>query len=167
MQFFSPSTVAGYPGDYQAPAYDRAWFNSNNVIARYNTVLSFLGREYNDNYGNGVNQIIGAQKRNNGSITYQRIWTSFNVLDFIATSISDPFSAEKVVKELSDLLYCESIDADRIAYFKTFLVPSGEPDYYWWGAWNNYATTGDTTQVKIRLEELLFKMINAAEFQLM
>ena len=52
-------------------------------------------------------------------------------------------------------------------YFKTFLVPVGEPDYYWRDAWDNYVKTGDTTQVKLRLEELVAKMINAAEFQLM
>lgn len=166
-RFFNPDTVAGYPGDYQAPAYDRAWFNSNNVVARYNTILSFLGRTYNDNYGNGVNQIIGAQKRNNGSVTYQRIYTSFDVVGFMTKTISDPSSAEKVVTELAELLYCEAIHADRTNYFKTFLVPVGEPDYYWRDAWDNYVKTGDTTQVKLRLEELVAKMINAAEFQLM
>lgn len=167
MEFFAPATVAGYPGDYQSPAYDRAWFNSNNIIARYNTVNSFIGRNYNDNYGNGVNQIIGVQYSNNGNAWYQRIWTSFDILNFISNSISDPYNAETVIRELSDLMYCESIDDDRLAYFKIFLVPTGEPDYYWWGAWNDYVTNNNSTQVKLRLEELLSKMINAAEFQLM
>ena len=58
MNIFSPASVAGYPADYQPPAFDKAWFNSNNIIARYNTILSFIGGTYNsDNYGNGQNRI--------------------------------------------------------------------------------------------------------------
>ena len=167
MEFFAPNTVAGYPGDYQSPAYDRAWFNSNNIVARYNTINSFIGRNYNDSYGNGVNQIIGVQYANNGNPWYKRIWTSFNVLPFFDQNISDPFSAETIIKELADLLYAEPIDDNRVAYFKLFLVPDGEPDYYWWQAWNDWVSDGNSTQVKNRLEELLSKMINAAEFQLM
>jgi hypothetical protein len=159
--------VAGYPGDYQSPAYDRAWFNSNNIVARYNTINSFIGRNYNDSYGNGVDQIKGVQYNNNGNAWYIRIFTSFNVLNFIGQNISDPFSAQTIVVEIADLLYAESIDEDRIAYFKLFLVPEGEPDYYWWQAWNEWASNGNSAQVKNRLEELLSKMINAAEFQLM
>lgn len=167
MEFFAPATVAGYPGDYQSPAYDRAWFNSNNIIARYNTINSFIGRNYNDSYGNGVNQIIGVQYSNNGSAWYQRIYSSFNILDFISNTISTPNNPEVLVRELSDLLYCESISDERLSYFKTFLVPSDEPDYYWQEAWDHYENTWDSSQVKIRLENLLSKMINAAEFQLM
>ena len=167
MEFFAPNTVAGYPGDYQSPAYDRAWFNSNNIVARYNTINSFIGRNYNDSYGNGVDQIKGVQYNNNGNAWYKRIYTSFNVLNFIGQNISDPFSAQTIVVEIADLLYAESINEDRIAYFKLFLVPEGEPDYYWWQAWNEWASNGNSVQVKNRLEELLSKMINAAEFQLM
>ena len=167
MDFFAPNTVAGYPGDYQPPAYDRAWFNSNNIIGRYNIINSFIGKSYNDNYGNGVNQIKGIQTANNGSSYYQRIWTSFNVLSFFDQNISDPFSAQTIIEELADLLYSEPIDEDRKAYFKLFLVPLGEPDYYWWEAWNDWVTNGNSTQVKLRLDDLLSKMINAAEFQLM
>ncbi len=167
MEFFAPNTVAGYPGDYQSPAYDRAWFNSNNIVARYNTINSFIGRNYNDSYGNGVDQIKGVQYNKNGNPWYIRIYTSFNVLNFIGQTISDPFSAQSIVVEIADLLYAESIDEDRIAYFKLFLVPEGEPDYYWWQAWNEWASTGNSAQVKNRLEKLLSKMINAAEFQLM
>ena len=53
MTPFAPATVAGYAGDYQPPAYDKAWFNPNNIVARYNTILSFIGQDYNDNFGNG------------------------------------------------------------------------------------------------------------------
>ncbi|GIR18157.1 MAG: hypothetical protein CM15mP32_3440 [Flavobacteriaceae bacterium] len=43
----------GYPGDYQPPLMIKPWFNPNNIVARYNTILSFIGQDYNDNFGNG------------------------------------------------------------------------------------------------------------------
>ena len=167
MDFFSPATVAGYPADYQSPAFDRAWFNSNNIVARYNTILSIIGGAYTDGLGNGHNIIQGKQTSNNGSWYYTRIWTDFSCVQFIANTISDPSNAEVIIQELAELLYCEAIDNSRIAYFKLFLIPQGQPDFYWSDAWNNYTNTGNNSQVKIRLDELIAKMINAAEFQLM
>jgi uncharacterized protein (DUF1800 family) len=167
MELFAPSTVAGYAGDYQAPSYDRSWFNSNTIIARYNTIMSFIGGEYSDGNGNGNNQIVGIQTTANGGKYYQRIRTNFSSVDFVANSISDPFDPNKVVNEIAELLYCESIDTSRLAYFKLFLVPQGQPDYYWYEAWSNYVDHGDMTQVKLRLDQLVAKMVNAAEFQLM
>ena len=38
MNIFSPDTVAGYPSDYQGPDYDRSWFSSNTIVARYKTI---------------------------------------------------------------------------------------------------------------------------------
>ena len=167
MELFAPSTVAGYAADYQAPSYDRSWFNSNTIIARYNTIMSFIGGEYSDGNGNGNNQIVGIQTTANGFKYYQRIRTNFSSVDFVANSISDPYDPNKVVNEIAELLYCESIDSSRLAYFKLFLVPQGEPDYYWHEAWSNYVDHGDMTQVKLRLDQLVAKMVNAAEFQLM
>jgi uncharacterized protein (DUF1800 family) len=167
MSLFAPPSVAGYSADYQSPAYDRAWFNSNNIVARYNTILSFIGSTYNDSYGNGNNRIQGVQTTPSGAQYFSRIWTNFSTVQFIENTISDASNAELIIQELADLFYCESIDNDRIAYFKLFLIPLGQPDYYWSNAWNSYTSTGDYSQVKIRLDELIPKMINAAEFQLM
>ena len=177
MNIFSPPSVAGYPADYQPPAYDRAWFNSNNIIARYNTILSFIGGTYtSDNYGNGQNVIQGVQTTNNGYQYYARIWTAFDATDFIENTVSDPYDATKIVQELSELFYSEDLDANRIAYFVKFLIQVNEPNYVWYDAWDAYKTTSGSTQedaasfIKTRLsgqDGLLPKMINAAEFQLM
>ena len=177
MNIFSPASVAGYPADYQPPAFDKAWFNSNNIIARYNTILSFIGGTYNnDNYGNGQNRIQGIQTTNNGYQYYARIWTHFDATNFIESTISDPYNANKIVQELAELLYTENIDANRIAYFVKFLIQDNEPNYVWYDAWEAYKTTSGSTQedaaifIKNRLsghDGLLPKMINAAEFQLM
>ena len=177
MNIFSPASVAGYPADYQPPAFDKAWFNSNNIIARYNTILSFIGGTYNsDNYGNGQNRIQGIQTTNNGYQYYARIWTRFDATNFIESTISDPYDANKIVQELAELFYTENIDANRIAYFVKFLIQDNEPNYVWYDAWEAYKTTIGSTQedaaifIKNRLsgqDGLLPKMINAAEFQLM
>ena len=174
MSLFAPSTVAGYPGDYQPPAYDRAWFNSNNIVARYNTIMSLIGSTYNDNYGNGNNRIQGLQTGNNGGTYYTRIWTGFDSTTFINNIISDPANADTLVQELSDLFYCEAIDASRLAYFKKSLIHDGEVNYIWYDAWTAYTNPNDPVAaedaavfIKNRLDSLLTRMINAAEFQLM
>lgn len=172
MKIFAPSTVAGYPADYQAPTYDRAWFGSNNILARYNTIKSFVGSDYNDNYGNGNNQIKGANYSASGRVSYTRIWSYFNSIDFVQNNCSDPSDAAALVQELSDLLYCEAIDANRISYFTKSLINDGEVSYIWYDAWVAYANQNNTSEdaavfVKNRLDDLFLRMINAAEFQIM
>ena len=176
MTPFAPASVAGYPGDYQPPAYDKAWFNPNNIVARYNTILSFIGQDYNDNLGNGINKIIGVQTNQNGSQYFQRIWTFFSSVNFVENTISDPFDASKIVQELSELLYCESIDSDRVSYFVKFLIHDNEPNYVWYDTWNAYknGNSSDSQNALITIKNrltgqdgLIPKMINAAEFQLM
>ena len=65
---------------------------------------------------------------------------------------------------MAELLYCESIDNDRIQYFMSVLNDLN-PSY--WNSSNEYLQTGNTVQVRIRLDALFTKMLNAAEFQLM
>ncbi|HMR15216.1 MAG TPA: hypothetical protein PKD13_01930, partial [Mariniflexile sp.] len=42
MDFFNPDSVAGYPAHYQEPDFDRLWFSSNTLIARYKLIESFI-----------------------------------------------------------------------------------------------------------------------------
>ena len=149
MNPFSPDTVAGYPGDYQTPGFDRSWFSSNTVIARYKLIECFIS---------GKNKI-----RNSNA----NIRVLFNSVDYVHNSghfslASDP---QTLVTEISELLYCESIDQSRIDYFMTVLNEM-DPSY-WNSAWNSYLQSGNDVQVKIRLDALFTKMINAPEFQLM
>ena len=149
MNPFSPDTVAGYPGDYQTPGFDRSWFSSNTVIARYKLIECFIS---------GKNKI-----RNSNA----NIRVLFNSVDYVHNSghfslASDP---QTLVTEISELLYCESIDQSRIDYFMTVLNEM-DPSY-WNSAWITYLQTGVDVQVKIRLDALFTKMMNAPEFQLM
>jgi len=91
----------------------------------------------------------------------------FNSVDYVHNSghFSLASDAQTLVTEISELLYCEAIDQSRIDYFMTVL---NEMDpFYWNSAWNSYLQSGVDVQVKIRLDALFTKMINAPEFQLM
>ncbi len=146
---FSPDSVAGYPGNYQSPSFDRSWFSSNTIISRYKLIESFIS---------GKNK-INAPNTN--------IWAQFDAVDYVENSdiFTLPSDANTLVNDLAELLYCESIDEDRIQYFMSVLNDLNPT--YWNTAWFQYLQTGNDVQVRIRLEALFNKMLNAAEFQLM
>lgn len=147
MDLFNPDTVAGYPAYYQQPNFDRYWFSSNTLIGRYRLIESLiLGRN---------------------TFTGGNIYTQLDTIAFVKNKIVDPTDPKLLVSEIADLLYPESIDTDRINYFKSFLVDEGFPDYYWTGVWSQYIIDNDDTTVKTRLDALIIAMVNAAEFQLM
>ena len=147
MELYNPDSVAGYPAYYQEPGFDRNWFSSNTLIGRYKLVESFI---------EGKN-----------TITSGNIYTQLDTVNFIKNNIDNASDPNLLVTEIADLLYPESIDSDRINYFKSFLVDEGFPDYYWTGSWDQFINNGDDTTVKTRLNALIIAMVNAAEFQLM
>ena len=82
----------------------------------------------------------------------------------------------KIIEELSEILYCELIDSPRVSYFVKFLIHDNEPNYVWYDTWNAYKNGNSTDSenalvtIKNRLvgqDGLIPKMINASEFQLM
>ena len=158
MNVFSPDSVAGYPADYQAPDYDRSWFSSNSIVARYKTIESLIA---------GKNRILGLLTGAQGGSYFQNIWIQFNPVEFVANPnhISNPYDSTVLVTELTELLFCESLNEARLNYFTQSLFDI-DPGY-WSEAWAQYANNGNEVQVKIRLDALFTKLINAAEFQLM
>ncbi|WP_303318131.1 DUF1800 family protein [Flavivirga abyssicola] len=152
MEFYNPDSVAGYPAYYQEPSFDQIWFSSNTLISRYKLIESLIV---------GKNTII----------PNANIYASLDTVLFVENKIvpTDAQDPNKLVEAISKLLYPESIDTDRINYFKKFLIEDSN-DYYWTGAWLQYINThssGDKTTVKTRLDALIIAMVNAAEFQLM
>jgi uncharacterized protein (DUF1800 family) len=146
FNMFAPDSVAGYPADYQEPNYDRQWFTSVSIIARYKYIDSLLS---------GKNLITGGGK-------FESIIDS---VDYVESTISNPFDATTIVTEIAQYLYPEDISHARTDYFKEFLTGT-LGDVYWTGAWGDYKG-GDDTTARIRLNELLKAMVNAAEFQIM
>ncbi|CAL2089487.1 conserved protein of unknown function [Tenacibaculum sp. 190524A02b] len=147
MILWSPDSVAGYPAHYQEPDFDRHWFSSNTVLARYKMIESLLS---------GRNKL-----GNNG-----RIRAILEIPKFIKNNITNASNAIELITELANHLYPESINDERKNYFAENLL-EGFPDYYWTTAWVEYLNTGDDTIVRSRLNALIGNMINAPEFQLM
>lgn len=148
MEFYNPDSVAGYPAYYQEPDFDRNWFSSNTLIGRYKLIESL---------------IIGRNSISSNSNIYAQLDSVLFVKNKI-TNASDP---NLLVLEMADLLYPESINTDRVNYFKSFLVDEGFPDYYWTGVWLQYINDNVDTTIRTRLNALIIAMVNAAEFQLM
>ncbi len=147
MELFNPDSVAGYPAYYQEPGFDRNWFSSNTLIGRYKLIESLIA---------GRN-----------TITNRTINTKIDTVSFVKNKIENASNVNLLISEIANLLYPESIDTDRINYFKSYLVDDGFPDYYWSGAWSQYLTDSDDSVVRPRLNALIIAMVNAAEFQLM
>lgn len=147
LTLFSPDSVAGYPAHYQEPDFDRHWFSSNTVIARYSLMESLVS---------GRDKIISNSK----------IGTSLDVLAFVQNNLKEPSDPYGLITELADFLYPEAIDQDRVIYFSGALLDDFEP-YYWTESWNTYLATQNSQVVKNRLQTLITNMINAPEFQIM
>lgn len=148
MELYNPDSVAGYPAYYQEPSFDRIWFSSNTLIGRYKLIESL---------------IIGR----NTITPNSRIFTELDTVSFVKDNLNNPQDPVLLITEAANLLFPETIDSDRINYFKTFLVDEGFPDYYWSDAWYQYLNDSDDASVRIRLNGLITAMVNAAEFQLM
>jgi uncharacterized protein (DUF1800 family) len=147
---YYPSDVAGYPAYYQDPDYNRAWFHSSSIIARYKLPQMLLtGKRV---IGNGPNTSIGI-KLNIGQ------W----LRDSNVISIpEDPFV---VTQELLRYLMPEEVDDDRFQYFyhKVFLddLPSGD----WTYEWQNYLNTNSSIEVDLWLGRLITGILYSPEYQ--
>ncbi len=147
MNFFNPETVAGFPAHYQEPDYDRHWFTSSTIIARYKLIESLI---------TGKNKIF----------PNANIFTQIDAVAFVSEHIQNPSNINDLVTELSNYLFPESIEQERIQYFVDIVLEDYE-EYYWTGAWNMYVNDGDDVIVRTRLNSLIASMVNSAEFQLM
>ena len=147
MNVFAPDTVAGHPAIYQSPDFDRHWFSSSTILARYRLIECLItGR--NKLGGNGF---FGSE---------------LDTVAFVENTSANPGNIYYLVDEIANILYPNPIDQDRVDYFSE-LILEGYPSYYWTDTWDEYLATGDNTIVKTRLDLLIGAMINAPEYQLM
>jgi uncharacterized protein (DUF1800 family) len=147
MNFFSPDSVAGYPAHYQEPDFDRHWFSSSTIVARYKLIESLIA---------GRNKIFP------NDLTMVQVDT----VSFVENNIENPGDITNLVTELTTYLFPEDIDTNRRDYFIGIAL-DGYEAYYWSGAWGAYLSDGDDVIVRNRLNALITAMVNAAEFQLM
>ena len=147
MNLFAPDTVAGHPAIYQSPDFDRHWFSSSTILARYRLIECLItGR--NKLGGNGY---FGSE---------------LDTVAFVENTSANPGNIYYLIDEIANILYPNSIDEDRVNYFAE-LILDGYPSYYWTDTWDEYLATGENTTVKNRLDLLIGAMVNAPEYQLM
>lgn len=146
MQMFGPPSVAGYDPYHQAPLYDKGWILATTITQRYRLIDQFIS---------GLTLIDGT--------ALSKIY----VEEFVDNNIIDPENATNLVSEIADLLYCESIDSDRVEYFVSILLEEGYSPDDWELAWSDYVATGNKTEIVPRLESLIKAMVKTPEFQLM
>lgn len=144
---YAPDSVAGYPAYYQSPDFDRNWFVSNTIIARYKLMASLIS---------GRDKVI----------TNANIRTKLELVEFVEDNMVNASNSNQLVIDFTNYLFPEPVAADRITYFESLLL-DGYASYYWTNSWNNYLTSDDDSIVKERLEAMVTGLINAPEFQLM
>ena len=147
MNLFAPDTVAGHPAIYQSPDFDRHWFSSSTILARYRLIECLI---------TGRNKLGG-----NG-----QFGSELDTVAFVENNSNNPGNIYYLVDEIANILYPNPIDEDRVNYFAELMLED-YPSYYWTDTWDEYLATGENTTVKNRLDLLIGAMINAPEYQLM
>jgi len=136
---FDPPSVAGFPPYYQAPDFDKFWFNSATIIPRY-TFTDFL-------------------------LNPKKVKVDNYVATFIKNNVSEPDNPSKVVSELVDIMFPEEIDTDRLNYFLNYFLEDGEITSNMWSVeWSNYMKRGGDG-VESVLKPLFRALIWSQEFQ--
>ncbi|MFK7969018.1 MAG: DUF1800 family protein [Bacteroidia bacterium] len=146
---FAPDSVAGYPAYYQAPNYDKSWFNSSTLIARYKL---------------GEMLVTGRKVLAGGTIG-----TQLNSIGYIedVNHVSDPSDAQKVVDEMIDYLFPELADTSRRSYMTDDIFLDNLNPLNWYFEWLNYQNSGDDADVRTSSDQFIQVLLRTPEFQLM
>lgn len=150
MFLFYPPDVAGYPGYYQEPEFNRQFFNSATIVARYKWPEMLITGTHA--WGPGSGEPLG---------------TRFDFAAWLRDSgtISEPGNSAILVQELLEYLFPEASDLDRFDYFHDEIFLDGLPTADWNYEWLNYLDTGDDFEVKIPLRRLFNALLYAPEYQ--
>ncbi len=151
LTLFQAGDVAGYPGYYQSPEFTRAWFNSSTIISRYRMPDMLL---------NG--------KRTIGSSPNTTIAIKLDFVVWVKTSgiVADPSDADSLVRTLIGYLFPETVEDDRVIYFRDTVFLDGLPAADWTYEWNAYKSTGVDMEVKLMLTRLFKALLYSQEYQL-
>jgi uncharacterized protein (DUF1800 family) len=148
--------VSGWKAYYQVPAFHQYWINTNTIQKRFAFIRDFFnGYGYTLNY-NGIETIVKAD-----FIPW--------IQQFAPATIANP---NTLVAEC--LKYILPVDLDQtqkdLIKQETLLYQQAS-DSYWTGAWNNYLNNPTNASYKSivegRLKELINRIVQLAEYQLM
>jgi uncharacterized protein (DUF1800 family) len=140
QDIFRPPSVAGFPPTYEAPDYDKFWFNTSTIIPRYDLANLLLDKN--------------------------TLKATFNISEFVRNNVSDPTKPETLVSELASIFFPEDIDAARINYFATeILLEGGSISPITWA--NEWTTDNmnPNSGIEEALKPLFRAFIWAQEFQ--
>ena len=152
MELFYPPDVAGYPGYYQDPDFNRQFFNSATIIARYKLPQMLL---------TGSVSWSGAADAPLGTKLDAAKWLKESGV------VSDPSDSYVLVKELLEYSFPEAPDTERFTYFLDTIFLDKLPPGDWTYEWERYLQTGDDSEVRIPLGRLVTAVVYAPEYQLM
>jgi len=142
--------VAGYPAYYQEPLYHRNWLDASTIIARYSL---------------GEMLVTGMRVLSYGALGGN---IQVNMVDFVSNGIvSDPSVAAAIVDELTPYLFPEPLISERRTYFLDQILLGNLSQNNWYFEWLTYQNTGNSTSVKIKLNDLFKAVVYSREFQLM
>jgi hypothetical protein len=147
-------SVSGYDGYFLGESYDKNWYTLDTAEARLAIPKSFL---------DGRNRVTGNKKRKLFGNIKIDIMTWVNN----PNNISNPSNAETIVDELFEGLFPETPSTSRKSYFLNTVFLQGLSPMSWWFEWQNYQETGDETEVKQGLYNLLSAILQSPEFQTM
>ncbi len=147
---FDPPDVAGYPAYYQEPIFSRQWFGSNTIIPRYKFPTKLI-----------------TGKRSHGPNPQAPIYLQLDLPRWVKNSpvFTDPGNPQALVGELLRYLFPEEVSPPRFDYFLQTVFLNHLPPADWSYEWQRYLDTGDTTEVRIPLENLLRAVLYAPEYQ--
>ena len=146
LTLFEPSSVAGYEPFYQAPNYNRGWFNSSVIISRYKLPEMLLT-------GDRV-------------LSYGELGVQLNFVEWVENHISNPSDPEVLIAEITDYLFVENADAERKAYFLNTVLLDNIPMAEWSSAWADYIGNNNIDAVQTPLNRLFTGILYSQEFQL-
>jgi hypothetical protein len=150
LPFFYPIDVAGYSAYHQGPEYNRNWFNSSSIIARYKLPQMLLtGKRV---LGGGPNTSIGVK---------------LDIATWVRDSgiSNDPADPYILVKDLLDYMLPEQVSTERFNYFYNLIFLDNLPPADWTYEWQNYLNTNNDQEVKIALERLVTYIMFSPEYQ--
>ena len=149
FDIFRPDVVAGYPAYYQQPDFNRTWFSSNTIIPRYKLPQML---------------IEGSRVLLSGTLG----GVQFDVVAFTENpnNVTDPFNASGLVQDFLNYMLPEFPDTERYDYFLNDVFLNGLFIEDWLYEWENYLDTGDDSEVRIPLENLVTAIMYSQEYQL-
>ncbi|MEM6769468.1 MAG: DUF1800 domain-containing protein [Bacteroidota bacterium] len=145
MDLLNPPSVAGWTAYYQEPSYYRLWLNTTTIQLRTTFIRDSTVRWH---------RLSG--------VRYYVDWLG------LLESFADPFDPNLMIEEMATRLMPQPLDAAQLTGIKELLLP-GLEDFVWTGEYAEFIANpnddGLRESVNTRLTEMMFGMLQLAEFQ--